>query len=895
MWNQLGAVLLFASVPVYGTSDTSNPLTQGNSTSPWPNSVYSNGTDTSNPVVAAGSKSNQTSPPWYPSPWGEGLGDWEAAYARARSIVSQMTLPEKINLTTGVGWELERCVGQNGAIPRLGIPSMCMQDSPTGVRDTDYNSVFPMGVNVAATWDRGMAYARGQGMGYEHKHKGSTVQLGPVVGPLGRVPEGGRNWEGFAPDPVLSGVLFGETISGIQSQNVVACGKHFIGYEQEHFRTTGDYAEYHVNEAYSANIDDVTMHEMYLWPWMDGVRAGMGSVMCAYNQINNSYACQNSYMLNKLLKAELGFQGFVMSDWSAQMSGVSSALAGLDMTMPGDIAFDSGTSYWGSNLTVAVLNGTVPQWRVDDMAVRIMAAWYYVGVEQNYVPINFASWTLDTYGYEHYVANEGYGLINEHVDVRNNHGALIREIGAASAVLLKNVDALPLTGKEKFTGVFGSDAGPNAYGPNGCSDRGCDMGTLGCAWGSGSSNFPYLITPSFAIENEINNNGDGIYQAVLDDYAYSQIESVAAQSSVAIVFVNSNSGEGYITVDNNIGDRNNLTLWHDGDALIKAVSSVCNNTIVVIHSVGAVLMDSFVNNDNVTAIIWAGVPGEESGNSIADVLYGRVNPGGKLPFTMGSSRKDYGADVLYNPNSGQSAPQLDFTEGQFIDYRAFDKGDVTPIYEFGYGKSYTTFSYSDITITKHNAGKYTPTTGSTSAAPVLGHVSDHSSAYTFPDNITPVPYFIYPYLNSTSLKKSADESDYGSSDFIPANALNGSPQPRLPSSGVGGNPLLWDVLYTVTATIANTGKIAGDEVAQLYVGLGGPNDVIRQLRGFERLRIAPGEAATFTVDLTRRDLSNWDTVSQDWFISDYDKTIYVGASSRNLPLKETISDASGFN
>ncbi|KAJ5546415.1 hypothetical protein N7494_004000 [Penicillium frequentans] len=894
MWNQLG-VLLLAAVPVIGRSDTSNPLTQGNDTAPWPNSVYSNATDTSNPVVAAGSKSNQTSPPWYPSPWGEGLGDWEAAYARARSIVSKMTLTEKVNLTTGVGWELERCVGQNGAVPRLGIPSMCMQDSPVGVRDTDYNSVFPMGVNVAATWDRGMAYTRGQGMGYEHKHKGSNVQLGPVTGPLGRVPEGGRNWEGFAPDPVLSGVLFGETISGIQSQNVIACGKHFIGYEQEHFRSAGNGFVYQVNESYSANLDDVTMHEMYLWPWMDGVRAGMGSVMCSYNQINNSYACQNSYVLNKLLKAELGFQGFVMSDWSAQMSGVASALAGLDMTMPGDIAFDSGTSYWGSNLTVAVLNGTVPQWRVDDMAVRIMAAWYYVGVENNYVPINFDSWTLDTYGYEHYYANEGYGVINEHVDVRNNHGAMIREIGAASAVLLKNVDALPLTGKEKFTGVFGSDAGPNAYGPNGCSDRGCDMGTLGCAWGSGTANFPYLITPGFAIENEIYNHGDGMYQAVLDDYAYSQAESVASQASVSIVFVNSNSGEGYISVDGNIGDRNNLTIWNDGDALIKAVSSVCNNTIVVIHSVGPVLLDSFVNNDNVTAIIWAGVPGEESGNSIVDVLYGKVNPGGKLPFTMGSSRKDYGADVLYKPNSGESAPQLDFTEGQFIDYRAFDKGGVTPIYEFGYGQSYTTFSYSDITIKKHNVGKYTPTKGSTSAAPVLGKVSSDASEYTFPEDITPVPYFIYPYLNSTSLKKSADESDYGVSGSIPANSHNGSPQPRLPASGVGGNPLLWDVLYTVTAKVTNTGKVAGDEVAQLYVGLGGPNDAIRQLRGFERLSIAPGKTATFTVDLTRRDLSNWDTASQDWFISDYKKTVYVGASSRNLPLKTVISGASAFN
>ena len=117
-----------------------------------------------------------------------------------------------------------------------------------------------MGVNVAATWDRRMAYDRGSGMGYEHKHKGSTAQLGPVAGPLGRSPEGGRNWEGFAPDPVLSGQLFAESIRGIQSQNVMACAKHYIVYEQEHFRQPGE-----TSESYSSNVDDVTMHELYLW------------------------------------------------------------------------------------------------------------------------------------------------------------------------------------------------------------------------------------------------------------------------------------------------------------------------------------------------------------------------------------------------------------------------------------------------------------------------------------------------------------------------------------------------------------------------------------------------------------------------------------------------------
>jgi beta-glucosidase len=252
--------------------------------------------------------------------------------------------------------------------------------------------------------------------------------------------------------------------------------------------------------------------------------------MCSYNQVNNSYACSNSYTLNKLLKSELDFQGFVMTDWGGHHSGVGDALAGLDMSMPGDIGFDSGTSFWGTNLTVAVLNGTVPEWRVDDMAVRIMSAYYKVGRDRYKVPINFDSWTLDTYGYEHWAANQGYGVINEHVDVRGNHAQIIRQIGSASAVLLKNVDgALPLTGKEQLVGVFGEDAGSNPWGVNGCSDRGCDNGTLAMGWGSGTANFPYLVTPEQAIQSEVLSNG-GTFTAVTDNGAIDQMEAAASQA-----------------------------------------------------------------------------------------------------------------------------------------------------------------------------------------------------------------------------------------------------------------------------------------------------------------------------------------------------------------------------
>lgn len=616
--------------------------------------------------------------------------------------------------------------------------------------------------------------------------------------------------------------------------------------------------------------------------------------MCSYNQINNSYGCQNSKMLNNILKDELGFQGFVMSDWQAQHTGVASALAGLDMTMPGDSDFYSGLSFWGANLTLAVLNGTVPEYRLDDMVMRIMAAFFKVGLPLDQPPINFDSWTLDTYGPLQFSGGANHQQINHHVDVRGDHASLIREIGGRSTVLLKNTNStLPLK-KPKFLAVFGEDAGPNPSGPNSCNDRGCDKGTLGMAWGSGSSNFPYLITPDTALQNQALADGSR-YESILDNYSAGQIQVLAGQANVtAVVFVNANSGEGYISVDTNEGDRNNLTLWHGGDALIEQVSSVCTNTIVVIHSTGPVLVGSWFDSPNVTAILWAGVPGQESGNSITDVLYGKINPAARTPFTWGSTRESYGSDILYEANNGNQAPQIDFIEGVFIDYRAFDKANITPIYEFGFGLSYTTFEYSDLHVTGSMGNPYVPTTGATAAAPVFGNSSSSSNLadYQFPsDHFTTVFRYIYPYLNSTNASQASKDPHYGqvAKQFLPPNATDSSPQPLLGAGGApGGNAMLYDVLYTVSCTIKNNGTVNGEEVPQLYVSLGGPSDPKVVLRGFERLSIDAGKSTTFSADLTRRDLSNWDAGLQNWVISSFKKTVYVGSSSRQLLLSKEL-------
>ncbi|KAG6001288.1 hypothetical protein E4U21_004525 [Claviceps maximensis] len=842
------------------------------------------------------------SPPQYPSPWMDPHAQgWEEAYAKAREFVSQMTLVEKVNLTTGTGWMSDACVGNVGAIPRLGLRSLCMQDGPLGIRFSDYNSAFPAGLTAGATWSERLWKERGKALGAENKAKGVDVALSPVSGPLGRAPTGGRNAEGYGTDPYLQGRGLANTAIGIQEAGVVACAKHYIANEQEHFRGADEAVAdgFNITESISSNIDDKTMHEEYVWPFVDAIKAGVGSIMCSYNQVNNSYSCQNSKLLNGILKGELGFQGFVMSDWQAQHSGAPAAVAGLDMSMPGDTLFNTGVSYWGANLTLAVINGTVPAYRIDDMAMRIMAAWFKVGntVGQQ-IPTSFSSWTRDTYGYQNFAAGENWEQVNSQVDVRGNHAAHIRESAAKGTVILKNTGSLPLY-KPKFLAVIGDDAGQNTKGPNGCENRGCDDGTLAMLWGSGTAEFPYLITPDSALQRQAIEDGSR-YESVLSNYEWEASRKVISQPNVtSVVFVNADGGEGFIDVDDNIGDRKNLTLWKNGDDLIKNVSSICPNTIVVIHSVGPVLVTDWYQNPNITAIVWAGIPGQESGNSITDILYGKTSPG-RSPFTWGPTLHSYGADVMYKPNNGHGAPQQEFKERGFIDYRYFDhtapekNSSGAPIYEFGHGLSWSTFTYSNLQVVKHPVASMTPPLGKTMAAPTFGNFSTHLKDYAFPSSIRYITQFIYPWLNTTSSgKKASGDPNYGKTadKFLPPGATDGSPQPRPRSSGQpGGNPQLWDVMYTVTATITNTGKATTDEVVQLYVSLGGKDEPVRILRGFQRIEdIAPGQSVVFQHELTRRELSNWDTVSQDWVITKAPKKVWVGSSSRELPLSAELS------
>ena len=274
---------------------------------------------------------------------------------------------------------------------------------------------------------------------------------------------------------------------------------------------------------------------------------------------------------------------------------------------------------------------------------------------------------------------------------------MIQHIGAASTVLLKNNNGtLPLN-KPRSIALIGSDLGPSLQGPNGYVDRGGDDGTLAMGWGSGTADFPYLVDLLQAISLPARHDHTSL-SWWFNDFDLAGANMTATGVDVAIVGINSDSGEDYITVDGNEGDRNNLTAWKGGDDLVLAVAAVNNNTVVVVHSVGPLILEAWIDHPNITAVLWAGIPGQESGNSLVDVLYGSYNPSGRLPYTIARNRSDYSADVIYVDAMNPGDPVINYTEGLNIDYRHFLSANITPRFEFGYGMSYTNFNFTNLQV-----------------------------------------------------------------------------------------------------------------------------------------------------------------------------------------------------
>lgn len=616
-----------------------------------------------------------------------------------------------------------------------------------------------------------------------------------------------------------------QTIGGMQDTGVQACAKHFIGNEQETQRNPNyPYVELDDDslsitevdqEAVSSNIDDRTLHELYLWPFANAVHAKVSSLMCAYNRINGSYACQNSKVQNGILKGELGFQGYVMSDWGATHSGVSAIESGLDMDMPGPLgnygmAWGSG-SFFGENVTTAVNNGSLDTSRVDDMIVRIMTPYYYFGQDSGFPGVDPAGGQLNTFSPPSTWETTFNMTGTFNVDVRGNHSDLIRTHGAAGTVLLKNTNnALPLKAP-KVIALFGNDAGAPTQGMY--TDGSYFFGTQYVGGGSGTARATSVSTPLDAI-NARAQQDNSLVQFFLNNTKVIDSEMPSlwnpGQPDVCLVFVKSYAEEG--------ADKTTLELDWSGSEMVESVAKYCNNTVVVSHSSGINILP-FADNPNVTAILAAHFPGEQSGNSLVDILYGDVNPSGHLPYTIAYNASDYNAPpTTAVQTDGADDWQAWYDEKLEIDYRYFDANNISVRYEFGFGLSYTTFELAD------------------AAAEALG------------------------------------------SDFTARPAA----QDVQPGGNPALWEALYNVTVSVSNTGAVDGAAVPQLYVTFPDGTTPAGTPPYQLRGFEKISLAAGETQTASFELMRRDISYWDVVAQEWLIPSGEFTFSVGFSSRDL-------------
>ncbi|KAL1638696.1 hypothetical protein SLS58_008728 [Diplodia intermedia] len=629
------------------------------------------------------------------------LGEWQEAFEKSQRFVSTLSDSEKIDIITA---------GSAGNFTGLN-----KKDGSASVLDYYWVTTWPAALSMAMTWDKDLVYNQSYGLGSEMWNKGINMANAPTAQPLGRSAWGGRNGETYGPDAYLNGILFGEATKGISAAGVIPAGKHVLLNEQETNResATGlNSADGAADYAYSAVVDNKALHETYLWGFMDAVKNGLGGVMCAMNRVNGTYSCESQELLAYYLKTELGFPGLVYADVGGQKTGIHSANAGMDL---------GSSSYWSnSSIMAGMRNGSFTEARLDDMVIRTVIGWYKHSQDVKSFPD---------------LADAG-----DYVDTRKNHGELAREFAAASLVLLKNKDnALPLKSPKKIA-LFGVNAGSAQIGPNTeMSVQGSDsvfQGHMAQIGGSGQGSFAYVITPEHAFVEKAREDG-AMLRVMLNDTVISSgsaggiaagpnagsdsTDSTAASQTtrgysynqdVCLVFLNAYAGEGSDRDELRNTDQDKyVTKPHSPPflqtdqvpSLVNAVADNCNNTVVVINTAGPRLVDQFITHANVTGVLYGGALGQESGNAILDVLYGAVNPSGRLVHTIAKNESDYDANTQIS-----SDEVIDYTEGNYIDYKYFDRYNITPRYEFGFGLSYTTFAYSALATTTNTTTLSSP-------------------------------------------------------------------------------------------------------------------------------------------------------------------------------------------
>lgn len=585
------------------------------------------------------------------------------ARLRATKIVAQMRLEEKFEL---MGGTLGTYTGNIPGIERLGIPPLGMQDGPQGFRAME-NRTGPLGsttawpsvLSVAASWDAELVGRWGAAMGAEFRGKGANVQLGPGIG-LARVPVAGRNFEYLCgEDPYLGARLVGPLVQGIQSQGVIANAKHFINNEIEEERQTVD-----------AVVSERVQWEIYYPVFQAAVDAGVLSVMCAYNRVNSVHACENPTTL-RALKETMGFQGWVMSDWMATHSTAGSLNAGLDQELP------LGLHYSRAALTKSLEEGEINEAGVDEAVTRYLTALLTAGIFDD----NDNSNSNNTHAISNKASDGDPGAqvsTPEHV-------ALAREIGAQSTVLLKNKgDVLPLSTAVEGSSHLLLNARILVVG-----DNSTVSGT-----GSGYVTPAYVVTAADGVRAALTAAGRSDVEVIYNDG--SDIDAAVAlteTAAVILVVTAVTSGEASDRETLSLGDHQNDLVT--GIARAPAVTTEQANLVVAVVAPGAVLLPWVDEVSGAVLVSW--LPGQESGNALADILFGVVNPSGRLPVTFPNKDNEVGFTPEQYPGTGLPREAV-YSEELLVGYRWYDAAGVQPLFPFGYGLSYTSFNYSSLEV-----------------------------------------------------------------------------------------------------------------------------------------------------------------------------------------------------
>jgi beta-glucosidase len=605
--------------------------------------------------------------------------------ARAAAALAKMTTEEKVSLLHGpMTAFLSRDKRPSGVpvsagfvagVPRLGVPMLVETDASLGVsnlnalRPGDVATALPSGLSLAASFDPDLARAGGAMIGAEARAKGMNVMLAGGVN-LVRDPRGGRNFEYLGEDPVLAGTLVGSQIQGIQSNHIIATIKHFALNDQE----TG-------RNVLSVQLDEPAMRESDLLAFEIGLENGdPGSVMCAYNRVGGVFACENSFLLNDVLRRDWGFKGFVMSDWGATHS-TEALLKGLDQQSGEQL---DQKRWFSTELTAALALGAVPQSAVDTAAGRVLRSVYAEGLDDHPTapgqPIDYAS-----------------------------HAKVAETAGAAGIVLLKNEGGLlPLSRHVRSIALIGGHADLGVLSGGGSSQVTPVGGfKLLEATGKGPAAWikrGYGGTPPLEALRAAFPNATVTY---LDGRDVTAAAQAARAADVAIVVGEKFAAESQDAADISLGDGQ--------DSLIAAVASANPRTVVVLETGDPVLMPWRAQTP---AILEAWYPGQRGGAAIAEVLSGAVNPSGRLPVTFpalldqlpnprlpgaDAAPADKDTRATYGLQAGVKPFDVRYPEGSDVGYRWYDAKGQAPLYPFGYGLSYTHFAYDGLRISGGSA------------------------------------------------------------------------------------------------------------------------------------------------------------------------------------------------